>query len=189
MEENSEVATTIDQKLSFKEPKGQVISRRKFLKLGTKAAVGAFIAGLIPRASDPTVEKQISASAQRPTAPPEVIHSSEAELEPPVRVLDFFVLEQARAQLIQTNFPSDINEREAWKEMGVTDPTNIEDVKNAVPAEGNPYHVKLLMMVLFKDRYKDHGRNVIDVMGKAASYYATGQPVVTPVRTSIASAV
>jgi hypothetical protein len=151
-----------------------IISRRRFFKIaGTTVAVAA--AGY---------------AARRLGLKPDNLkttHSPEIELRPSVKVLDFFDIEKAKAKYLQDNFPNGFSEEKSCLEMGVSDPSTREGLLRAVPRDEN--QAKLLMMLLFQYQYQNHGKDVISVMEKTASYLNPAQIVTTPEHDSIASAV
>ena len=146
------------------------ISRRDFLKLGAAAAAGyaAWRLGLRSYGTEATP-------------------SPETELKPSVKVLDFFDIDKAKDKYVQDNFPPDFSEEKSWQEMGVSDPSTREGLLTAVPKDEN--EAKLLMMMLFKNQYQSHGKNVVSVIEKTAGYLNPAQTIITPERDSIASAV
>lgn len=102
-------------------------------------------------------------------------------------VLDFFDLGKVKDQYLQNNFPPGFSEEESWRAMGVDDPSTREGLLKAVPQNEN--QAKLLMMMLFKHRYQNHGRNIASVMGKVADYLDSGQDASASTLVSIASAI
>lgn len=149
------------------------ISRRDFLKLSGAAAAGAAAGyaawrlGLKPDTTETT--------------------TSPEELKPSVKVLDFFDIDKSQGKYIQDNFPPDFSSEKSWQEMGISNPSTREGLLRAVPKDEN--QAKLLMMMLFKYQYQNHGKDVVSVMEKTASYLNPVQIVTTPEHDSIASAI
>jgi len=147
------------------------ISRRDFLKLGGAAAAGTAL-GYI---------------AWRLGIKPETSVSPEIELKPTLIVLDFFNVDKSWRKYLQDNFPSNFSEENSWQEMGVSDPSTIKELLKAVPKNEN--QTKLLMMAFFKNRYQNHGNDVVAVIEKVSGLVSPDQKTVSPTRVSIADAV
>lgn len=142
------------------------ISRRDFLKLAA-AAVGAALIGT----SIPTF---LTSGDRRRDVSPEYRTRTKA----PTAVLDFFNLSQSEARILRDNFPPGFSAEAAWKRMGVTDPSDIKEVKKAVPT--NDQEALLLMMRLLQEHYKDHGNNVTQVMKATTASIANPNKEYTP---------
>lgn len=166
-----------NQEISGSQPPAvEGISRRDFLK-GAAAAVVAALIG----ASTPTL---LTSGDRRRYVSPE--HRTRREA--PTAVLDFFDLFQNEAQALRDNFPPGFSAEATWKGMGVTDPSDIKEVKKAFPT--NDQEALLLMMRLLQERYKDHGNNVTQVMKAAATSIANpNKEYSPPSKLSVARAV
>ena len=102
-------------------------------------------------------------------------------------MLDFFDLNKVKEKYLHDNFPSDFSEEKSWQEMGVIDPSTREGLFKAVPKDEN--QAKLLMMMLFKQQYQNHGKNVVSVVEKIAGLMNPNQAATSPNHASIASAI
>lgn len=147
------------------------ISRRDFLKLGGSALAGA-MAGY--------AAWRLGIKTETGTKP-------ETELNPSVKILDFFDVDKAKAKYLRDNFPPDFSEEKSWQEMGVHDPLNREGLLKAIPK--NEIQARLLMITLFQHKYQNHGKNVVAVMEKISSLVSPDQKIVSPTQTSIVNAI
>lgn len=116
----------------------------------------------------------------------EAIASPEKELKPSVFVPDVFDLEEFRNNVIK-QFPEGFSETQELQEMGVSDSESMAGLQNAVPKDEN--QTRLFMLKALEFQYKDHGKNVIEVMRQTADFLKPGQKFTDPSQTSIATAV
>lgn len=157
------------------DPVNNETSRRKFLKVAGAAAILATAAGCTP---SPAKLKPFNTE----TAP-----HPEKELNPSIAVLDFFDMDQALINYLFEYFPPLFSEIPSLWEMGITDLSTAEGLLKGVPKDEN--QAKLLLMMLFKHQYQNHGKEVISVMSKAANYLNPDQSGIVPATASIEKAV
>lgn len=103
----------------------------------------------------------------------EASRSPEIELKPTVKVLDFFDLDKIKDESLQ--------------EMGVSDQSTKQELLKVVPKDEN--QAKLLMIMLLKQHYQNHGKDVISVKEKTAEYLHSGQTVIAPEHASVVGAI
>lgn len=150
------------------------ISRRDLLKLAlTLGGVGA--AAYTAR----RLGMKLDVSGTEP--------SPEVELKPSVLVLDLFDLDKAKEKYLQDNLPPGFSEAESLQAMGVEDPATREGLLKAVPQ--NEDQARLIMLGLLELHYKDHGRNVVEVIKSTANFLNPSEIAPSPAQASIASAV
>lgn len=149
------------------------ISRRDFLKLGGVAAAGA-AAGYVASRLGVKIPS------------PESERTPEIKLNSSTTVLDFFDLDAVKDRYLRDKFPPGFSEEESLQTMGVEDPSTREGLLKAVPQDEN--QAKLLMLMILKHQYQDHGRNVTDAMDKAEEFFSGGTKA-KPSETSIGTAV
>jgi len=152
------------------------ISRRDFLKLAGVVGVAAGVVALDKTASRLGV-KILSSEDER---------SPEIKLNSSATILDFFDLDIVKNQYLQDNFPPGFSEEKSLQAMGVKDSSTREGLLKAVPQNEN--QAKLLMLMILKHQYHNHGRNVANVMHKARQSFS-GILKTTHSETSIGTAV
>lgn len=118
----------------------------------------------------------------------ERIGSLETRLDKaPTTVLDFFGIYLHNNNFIRDNFPRDFSPEAAWREMGVLDPSNKEELLRADPRTDQQF--KLLMMALLRDHYQEHGEEVVRVMEEVSAQLNPNKKHIPPSKSSVAAAV
>jgi len=136
------------------------MNRRKFLglivKTGATTAAAATLGSSTPPSSETAGSSQ---SASQETA--ETMKPNEKRL-----VIDFFDLSSID-QLIEQNLsPEQGSLEKVLKNMGVENPSDVQNLKNAHPK--NEAEEKIILLLALKNRYQKHGDTVVDVGHKVS---------------------
>lgn len=112
--------------------------------------------------------------------------SAEKKLTSSTAILDFFNVDEIKKEYLANNFPPGFSEEIALQEMGITDVSTKEGLIQAVPHNEN--QANLLILLILKLHYQNHGTKVAAMMNAAEQFFASA-PKINPVESSIGTAV